>query len=68
MNDIITQRTNPNIRFKLQGIFLCEKLNKHLLWKKKADIIYWILILVVRIAFPPNANEVKMITPTSAFI
>jgi len=37
MNDIITQRTNPNIRFKIQGIILCEKLNKHLLWKKYMD-------------------------------
>lgn len=50
MNEIITQRTNPNVRFKIQGIYLCEKLNKHLLWKKKADIIYWILLLIIRIA------------------
>jgi len=55
MNTIITKRTNPEIRFKLQGIFLCEKLNKHILWKKKADVIYYILILVIRIAFPPTS-------------
>ena len=49
MNDIITQRTTPNIRFKIQGIYLCEKLNKHLIWKKKADIIYWIIIVIIQI-------------------
>jgi hypothetical protein len=40
MNAIITERTTPNIRFKIQGIILCEKLNRHLLWKKHMDAIY----------------------------
>jgi len=40
MNAIITERTTPNIRFKIQGIILCEKLNSHLLWKKHMDEIY----------------------------
>ena len=39
MNTVITQRTNPNVRFKIQGIFLCEKLNQHLEWKKHMDAI-----------------------------
>lgn len=40
MNVIITHRTNPNVRFKIQGLILCEKLNRHLLWKKYMDAIY----------------------------
>lgn len=56
MNEIITQRTNPNVRFKIQGIYLCEKLNKHLIRKKKADIIYWIIIIIIRMLFPSDAK------------
>ena len=52
MNDIITGRTNPIVRFKLQGIFLCEKLNKHLLWKQKADILYKIILSILGIIKP----------------
>lgn len=45
----IYQRTTPAIRFKIQGIYLCEKLNKHLLLKKKAEILFLILLLIIRI-------------------
>jgi hypothetical protein len=34
MNDIITKRTNPSARFKIQGVLLGEKLTKHLNKKK----------------------------------
>jgi len=34
MNTIITGRTEPAIRYKMQGIYLCQKLNKHLSIKK----------------------------------
>jgi hypothetical protein len=40
MNTIITHRTNPNVRFKIQGVILCEKLNKHLEWKKHMDAVF----------------------------
>jgi len=52
MNDIITGRTNPIVRFKLQGVFLCEKLNKHLLWKQKANILYKIILFILGIIKP----------------
>lgn len=66
MNTIITGRTNPNVRHTIRGIYLCEKLNKHLLWKKKADIIYWIIIIIIRMLFPSDA--IIMTSSTSAFI
>jgi hypothetical protein len=47
MNTIITGRTNPNIRFKLQGVHLCERLNSFLQWKKQADVIYFILLQII---------------------
>lgn len=56
MNKTINKLTNPNVRHTIRGIYLCEKLNKHLLWKKKADIIYWIITIVIRIAFPNDAK------------
>ena len=37
MNAIITHRTNPNVRHKIKGILLAEKLNKHIAWKKQVD-------------------------------
>lgn len=40
MNAIVTGRTSPKIRFQIQGIILCEKLNRHLLWKLYMDAIY----------------------------
>ena len=40
MNIIITGRTSPKIRFQIQGVILCEKLNRHLLWKLYMDAIY----------------------------
>ena len=38
----IYQRTTPSIRFKIQGIYLCEKLNKHMIWKKNMGINFYI--------------------------
>lgn len=40
MNAIITERTNPKVRFQIQGVILCEKLNRHLFWKKHMDAIF----------------------------
>jgi hypothetical protein len=37
MNIIITKRTNPAVRFKIKGVLLSEKLNKHISWKKQVD-------------------------------
>jgi hypothetical protein len=37
MNTIISKRTNPAVRFKIKGILLAEKLNKHISWKKQVD-------------------------------
>ena len=37
MNSIIIHRTNPNVRHKIKGILLAEKLNKHIAWKKQVD-------------------------------
>jgi len=37
MNAIRTHRTNPNVRHKIKGILLAEKLNKHIAWKKQVD-------------------------------
>lgn len=39
MNRIISGKTNPKIRFQIQGIILCEKLNRHLKWKLYMDAI-----------------------------
>jgi len=50
MNDIIiTGRTNPAVRYKIQGLYLCERMNKFLKWKKNADIIYYIILKILKI-------------------
>ncbi len=33
----------PNVRFKIQGIHLCEKLNKHLKWKMNTGTNFYLL-------------------------
>jgi hypothetical protein len=50
MNAIITHRTNPNVRHKIKGILLAEKLNKHIAWKKQVD-------KVMRFLIENNINE-----------
>ena len=50
MNTIITYRTNPNVRHKIKGILLAEKLNKHIAWKKQVD-------KVMRFLIENNINE-----------
>ena len=49
MNNIMIGRTNPSVRYKIQGLYLCERLNKFLKWKKNADIIYYIILSFVKI-------------------
>jgi hypothetical protein len=49
MNDIIIGRTNPAVRFKIQGLYLCERMNKFLKWKKNGDIIYYIILEIFKI-------------------
>jgi hypothetical protein len=54
MNTIITERTNPNVRHKIQGIYLCEKLNKHMKWKKKFGsnfLIYYLIFRVIKYVY-----------------
>jgi len=46
MNSIY-QRSIPAIRFKIQGIHLCEKLNKHISWKRKADVLMYIILKIL---------------------
>jgi hypothetical protein len=50
MNAIIIHRTNPNVRHKIKGILLAEKLNKHISWKKQVD-------KVLRLRIENNINE-----------
>jgi len=49
MNNIMIGRTNPAVRFKIQGLYLCERMNKFLKWKKNADIIYYIILEIFKI-------------------
>jgi len=49
MNDIMIGRTNPAVRYKIQGLYLCERMNKFLKWKKNADIIYYIILEILKI-------------------
>jgi hypothetical protein len=42
-------RTNPAVRYKIQGLYLCERMNKFLKWKKNADIIYYIILEILKI-------------------
>ena len=51
MNNVITGRTMPNIRFKIQGILLCEKLNKHLKERKSKTILYIILSIIKYVCY-----------------
>jgi hypothetical protein len=51
MNNVITGRTTPNIRFKIQGILLCEKLNKHLKERKSKTILYIILSIIKYVCY-----------------
>ena len=50
MNTTINKLTNPNVRHTIKGIFLCEKLNKHLIWKKNFGSnfygFYFILMII----------------------
>lgn len=39
MNSIINGRTNPNIRHKIQGLYLCQKLNTHMKWRCSRVIV-----------------------------
>ena len=51
MNDIIYHRTTPAIRHKIQGIYLCQKLNKHMIFKKKIGsnfLIYYFFYLIIK--------------------
>ena len=51
MNITINKLTNPNIRHKIQGIYLCQKLNKHMIFKKKIGsnfLIYYFFYLIIK--------------------
>ena len=58
MNAIITHRTNPNVRHKIKGILLAEKLNKHIAWKKQVD-----KVMRLRIENNINKNIIIFIHP-----
>jgi hypothetical protein len=47
MNSIIYKRTTPKIRHQIQGIYLCEKLNKHLKERYSNFIIIYYFIKIV---------------------
>ena len=55
MNTIITGRTNPNVRHKIQGIYLCQKLNTHMKWKKKFGLkfysIYFLYLIIKYVCY-----------------
>lgn len=64
MNNIMIGRTNPAVRFKIQGLYLCERMNKFLKWKKNADIIYYIILEIFKILGleqTVNENSEKML-------
>ena len=56
MNTIITGRTNPNVRHKIKGIMLAEKLNRHIAWKKQVD-----KVLRLRIENENKYSEIEYI-------
>ena len=56
MNSIITGRTNPNVRHKIRGIMLAEKLNRHIAWKKQVD-----KVLKFRIENETKYSEIEYI-------
>ena len=49
MNITINKLSTPNIRHKIQGIFLCEKLNKHLIQKNNIGTNFYGLYIFLRI-------------------
>jgi len=51
MNTIISGRTNPNVRHTIKGVYLCEKLNAHMTWKKKADVLYLVILKIIFLLF-----------------
>jgi len=59
MNTIITGKTNPAIRFKIQGIYLCRKLNKHLIVKRTTITIIYILYLICLIINDVSNNRLQ---------
>jgi hypothetical protein len=51
MNTTINKLTNPNVRHTIRGIYLCEKLNKHLNWKKNFGskfLVYYFFYLIIK--------------------
>ena len=49
MNEIITGRTNPNVRHTIRGIYLCQKLNTHMKWKKKCGLNFYSIYIFIYI-------------------
>ena len=43
MNTMINKLTNPNVRHTIRGIYLCEKLNKHLIQKSNIGVNFYVL-------------------------
>jgi hypothetical protein len=51
MNTTINKLTNPNVRHTIKGIYLCEKLNKHLTLKKNTGhnlYLFYFLYLIIK--------------------
>lgn len=51
MNYIIYKGTNPKVRFQIQGIYIGQKLNKHLKERNFNFIIIYYFVNIIRVMF-----------------